>query len=210
MANYPPDRESTFDHEVDYLCNMAASGLRLDRPSLSGPIFSIARGLGQSGCPEKKFSSDSRIALIIPYHPLEETGGLEIGTRMIAQGLSQLGHRVEIISRGQYPDHDRSGNIETPEGIMVHGVGKGIEDINQYIFQNLGSNDVFQWMEIFPPVPEEPTNYNDKAEQQYLASVLLRAAGKRTYLYVATSGNVAKRGTNNPDWTGIRKSTPAG
>jgi len=50
--------------------------------------------------------------------------------------------------------------------------------------------------------------FNDKAEQQYLASVLLRAKGKRTYLYTATSSNVEKRGTNNPNWIEMRKHQP--
>lgn len=194
------EAEKNFNGELDYLCNLAASGRQLNETVLAESIYSIAKKIGNDFSGEKAFTDKSRIALVIPYNPLDETGGLEIGTRMIAQGISQLGNPVEIISRGYYPHHDWSGEYQTPEGITVHGVGSGIEEINQYLFQNIDLYEVIQWMEIFPPVPEKTEQYNDKAEQQYLASVLLRAKGKRVYLYTATSGNVKNRGTNNPDW----------
>jgi len=205
MTRRWPDRERIITGEIDRLCDMVAFGCRLNETPLSTHVYSVARGLKNNLRPEKRFTSESRIALVIPYHPLDETGGLEIGTRMIAQGLHQLGHLVEIISRGHYLHRDWSGEHQTPEGITVRGIGTGIEGINQFLFQHLSRYDVIQWMEIFPPVPEDPEQFNDKAEQQYLASVLLRAKGKRTYLYTATSGNVEKRGTNNPDWIEMRK-----
>ena len=149
--------------------------------------------------PSERFFS-RRIALIIPYNPLYETGGLEIGTMKFADGLTKLGNHVEIISRGEYANRDLTGTRVSPDGINIHGVGSGIEEIVPYIFKRHADFDVVQWMEIFPPVPEEKHVYNDKAEQQYLASIVLRALGTHTFLYVATSGNVTNRGVNNPNW----------
>jgi len=149
---------------------------------------------------EYPLSKKAKIALVIPYHPLYEIGGLEIGTMQIAKNLMKLGQKVEIVSKAVYPRKDFSGIFYTSDGIRVNGIGKGIEDIISFLFSKVHEYDVIQWMEIFPPIPEKPYIYNDKAEQQYLASVLLRFLGKKVYLYVATSGNVTSRGTNNPLW----------
>lgn len=166
-------------------------------------IYSLARQ--RVGSVDPLLPERAKIALVIPYHPLNEIGGLEIGTMQIARCLRDLGQDVEIISRAVYLDNDLSGVRMTPDGIKVHGVGRGIEDIVPFLLAREKHYDLVQWMEIFPPIPEDPEVYNDKAEQQYLSSVLLRSMGKRVYLYVATSGNVSKRGTNNDLWSKIHQ-----
>lgn len=191
------------------IAEQVINGQPINSYSITGSIYRLARELHRWPH-ERKLStlSSKRIALVIPYHPLYEVGGLEIGTRKIAKGLANLGHQVEIISKGQYEDKDLSGEMLTPEGITVHGIGHGVEQIIPYLMKSHDGFDIVQWMEIFPPIPEEPDIYNDKAEQQYLASVVLRSSGVETFLYVATSHNVRYRGTNNKNWSMTRVHQP--
>lgn len=149
---------------------------------------------------DRNLMGPKRVAMVIPYNPLYETGGLEIGTRKLAESLSKIGNTVEIVSRGIYPDKDLSGTLISPEGIKIQGVGSGIEEIIPYLLKRQNDFDVIQWMEIFPPIPEKDNVFNDKAEQQYLASIIFRKYGIHTFLYVATSGNVTNRGVNNSQW----------
>lgn len=176
-------------------------GISIDSPELMKQMEPIIASLKKrqtlSGEVKKK---EKKIALIIPYHPLYEIGGLEIGTRKIAKGLMRLGNDVEIISKGAYPDKDLTGRKVCPEGIFVTGIGSGIEEIIPYVFDRYSEFEIIQWMEIFPPIPEMKTVYNDKAEKQYLSSIILRSLGLKTFLYVATSGNVTNRGVNNKNW----------
>lgn len=178
------------------------NGRQINSKEIVEQIESLIQYFMENPNPPRLFDriSRKRIALIIPYNPLYETGGLEIGTMKFADSLTKLGNHVEIISRGEYANRDLTGTRVSPDGINIHGVGSGIEEIVPYIFKRHADFDVVQWMEIFPPVPEEKHVYNDKAEQQYLASIVLRALGTHTFLYVATSGNVTNRGVNNPNW----------
>ncbi len=194
----------------DEIISAVTGGEPVNSHALAASIYRIARELHEptTTTSHENNSSSLRIAMVIPYNPLYEVGGLEIGTRKLAEGLQKIGHHVEIISRGKYDDKNLVGEHQTAEGISVYGVGSGIEDIVPYLLQRSADFDVVQWMEIFPPVPELANTYNDKAEQQYLSSVLLRSQGVKTFLYTATSGNVKNRGTNNPDWSQTRKNQP--
>ncbi len=115
------------------------------------------------------------IGLIIPYNPLEEIGGLEVGTVRLAQAFKKLGHKPIIITKG------KSG---TRNGIIVEGK-KDIIEISNWLIKKC-SIDVVQWMEIFPG-PKE-------INIQCLTSCLLRYFGRRTFLMVATSKNLERRG----------------
>lgn len=115
------------------------------------------------------------IGLVIPYNPLEEIGGLEIGTVRLAQALKKLGHKPIIITKG------KSG---TRNGIIIKGK-KNIIEISNWLIKN-GSLDVVQWMEIFPE--------SEEINIQCFTSGLLRYFGKRVFLMVATSKNLERRG----------------
>jgi|GEM_PF-1644045 len=178
------------------------SGESILSPQIKMGIFRIARQMQFEGIQTTRPSGDisKQIALVIPYHPLYELGGLEVGTLNLAHQLKALGQSPVIISKGIYEDRDLTGKIHLEDGVPVYGIGKGIEDVSHFLLQHQEDFSVVQWMEIFPPIPETKETYNDKAEQQYLTSVLLRALGIKTYLYVATSGNVTNRGVNNENW----------
>lgn len=183
------------------------NGQKINSENIINQIEPLIQFVGNKSINNNKhyLNRKKNIALVIPYHPLYETGGLEIGTRKLAEGLRRLGNYVEIITRGKYLDKDLTGKIMSPEGIDICGVGSGIEEIIPYLLNRKNDFDVVQWMEIFPPIPEKKHIYNNKAEQQYLASIILRALGIHTFLYVATSGNVTNRGTNNPNWPNFEK-----
>lgn len=117
-----------------------------------------------------------KIALIIPYNPLEEVGGLEIGTVLHARTLIQFGHKAVIFTTGI------SGTIE---GVSVIGV-PDFPSLCMTLLSCGSEYDVFHWMEIFPDKKE--------AEIQGMTSGLLRSTGKKTILMVATSGNLHNRG----------------
>lgn len=189
--------------QTERVIRSIASGEVINSPENKTLIFGLARRM--SDFREVALSERARIALVIPYHPLYEIGGLEIGTMQISRCLKNMNQEVDIVSKAVYPDKNFSGITLTPDGIKVYGVGKGIEEIVPFLISKASQYDVIQWMEIFPPIPEDPDVYNDKAEQQYLASVLFRSMGKRVYLNVATSGNVSRRGVNNPSWGRIHQ-----
>lgn len=115
------------------------------------------------------------IGLVIPYNPLEEIGGLEVGTVRLAQAFKKLGHKPIIVTKG------KSGKSN---GIIIKGK-KSIVEISNWLIKN-GSLDIVQWMEIFP----EPEEINI----QCFTSGLLRYFGKRVFLMVATSKNLERRG----------------
>ncbi|MBD3208218.1 MAG: glycosyltransferase [Candidatus Nealsonbacteria bacterium] len=115
------------------------------------------------------------IALVIPYNPLEEIGGLEVGTVRLAQAFKKLGHKPIIVTKG------KSGKRS---GIFIKGK-KNMAEISNWLIKN-DRLDIVQWMEIFP----EPEEINI----QCFASGLLRHFGKKVFLMVATSKNLEKRG----------------
>jgi len=118
-----------------------------------------------------------KIALIIPYNPLEEVGGLEIGTVMHAKTLIQLGHEAVIFAPGV---------TGTTAGISVIGF-PDFPKLCLALLSHASEFDVFHWMEIFPGERE--------VEIQGMTSGLLRSLNKKTILMVATSGNLRNRGT---------------
>lgn len=182
-------------------------GEPINTPGNMADIFHICRTLSMNK--ESLPSTESnRTCFVIPYHPLYEVGGLEIGTMQIAKNFIRKGLQADILSKGIYPNVDLSGLHMTDDGIKINGAGRGISDIVQFLLVHHDEYGVIQWMEIFPPTPEQISVYNTNAEQQYLASVLLRALGKKVYLYVATSGNVTNRGVNNPNWISTKKHQP--
>ena len=119
-----------------------------------------------------------RIALVIPYNPLEETGGLEIGTVNLA---------IELKDRGTTPVIITKGKNGIKEGISIIGLPDMIR-ISQYLVERANEFDVIHWLEIFPDPGEVYT--------QALVSGLLRTLGKKVILMVATSGNLKNRGGN--------------
>lgn len=117
-----------------------------------------------------------KVALVLPYNPLEEVGGLEIGTVIHAKTLIQQGHKAVIFTEGI------TGTIN---GVSVIGFA----DFSKLCLALLSQSefDVFHWMEIFPGEKE--------VELQGMTSGLLKSVGKKTILMVATSGNMHNRGT---------------
>lgn len=120
-----------------------------------------------------------KIALVIPYNPIEETGGLEIGTLNLAKELKSLGVNPIIITKG------KSG---IKSGIEIIGLPNLI-CICQYLIEKVDEIDVVHWLEIFPESGE--------IYIQTLISGFLRTLGKKLILMVATSGNLRNRGGNN-------------
>ncbi len=118
-----------------------------------------------------------KVALIIPYNPLKEVGGLEIGTVMHAKTLIQQGHKAVIFTEGI------TGKID---GVSVIGF-PDFPRLCLTLLSHKAEFDVFHWMEIFPGEKE--------VELQGVTSILLKSAGKKTILMVATSGNMRNRGT---------------
>ncbi len=119
------------------------------------------------------------IILAIPYNPLEEVGGLEIGTLFYAKTLLSSGHQVLIVSKG------KSGNMN---GVPVIGF-TDFSRLCLYLINNEKNYDVLHWMEIFPEKGE--------VEIQGMTSGILRALGKTIVLMVATSGNMKNRGAGH-------------
>ncbi len=117
-----------------------------------------------------------KIVLAIPYNPLEEIGGLEIGTVRLARSLERIGHTTRIITKG------KSGSVE---GINIAGK-QNMAEICEWLVGNHKEFDILNWMEIFPDGGE--------IDMQCLASGLLRSFGKKVFLMVATSGNLKNRG----------------
>lgn len=115
------------------------------------------------------------IALVIPYNPLDEVGGLELGTVRLAVSLQELGHSVAIITKG------KSGNLNS---IAVKGY-TNFAELCRYLVSNQ-IYDVVHWLEIFPD--------KDDVDLQCMTSYLLRALGTNVVLMVATSGNLSTRG----------------
>lgn len=180
------------------ICTTQDRGFLLPKES----IYRLARYLPRPLI-SKDFNCQPRaIALVIPYHPLDEIGGLEIATLNFAHQMRIAGIEAKIISRGHYLKKDFSGVHYSTDNVPVLGFGSGIKDILLPLLRMAMRKefDVVQWMEIFPPIPEDPDVYNVNAEMQYLGSVLLRALGIKTFMYVATSSNVTNRGVNNPNW----------
>jgi len=116
-----------------------------------------------------------KIALIIPYNPLEEVGGLEIGALRLAKSFIDLGHEALIISKGI------NGQIGR---IKIIGF-KSMSRICSWLISET-TYDVFHWLEIFPGEGE--------LEQQIAVSETLKLSGKIVSLMVATSGNLRNRG----------------
>ena len=117
-----------------------------------------------------------KIVLAIPYNPLEEIGGLEIGTVRLARSLERIGHTTKIIAIG------KSGS---DEGINIDGK-QNMAEICEWLIRNHKDFDILSWMEIFPGSGE--------INMQCLVSGLLRSFGKKVFLMVATSGNLRNRG----------------
>lgn len=117
-----------------------------------------------------------KVALVIPYNPLEEVGGLELGTLVLAVDLIKCGHEAVIISKGQ------SGMMD---GVPIRGYSDFIS-LCRSLIVNSAEFDIIHWLEIFPGPGE--------IELQGMASGLLRAEGKKVILMVATSGNLETRG----------------
>jgi glycosyltransferase involved in cell wall biosynthesis len=117
------------------------------------------------------------IGLVIPYNPLEEVGGLEIGTLLLARDLIDSGHNAKIISKG------RSGELR---GVPICGYAD-FSQLCRGIISDSPELDVIHWLEIFPNPGE--------VELQGMTSGLLKALGKKVILMVATSGNLKMRGT---------------
>jgi len=189
--------KESLTYSPDIVLEQVISGEKINSPKIAQSVYRMARRISINN--EKNpddLLSVKRVAMVTPYHPLYEIGGLEISTRKLAQQLTELGHGVEIITKGLYPDSDQRGKQVSPEGISVHGIGAGIEEIVPYVLSRRKDFDIVQWMEIFPPVPESPEIYNDKAEQQYMASILLRSLGIKTFLNIASCGSVTNRGIN--------------
>lgn len=118
-----------------------------------------------------------KIVLAIPYNPLEEIGGLEIGTIRLAASLKQFRHDVRILTKG------KSGSVDC---VRIEGK-QNMKEVCEWLIKNHEKFDVLQWMEIFP----EPGEINI----QCLTSGLLRSYGKKIFLMVATSGNLKGRGS---------------
>jgi glycosyltransferase involved in cell wall biosynthesis len=116
-----------------------------------------------------------KIALVIPYNPLEEIGGLELGTMRLATSLQQLGHAPVVITKGQ------SGTFQN---IEVKGYASFAELCRHLI--SYQAYDIVHWLEIFPDKGE--------VELQGMTSCLLRSCGTKVVMMVATSGNLRTRG----------------
>ena len=118
-----------------------------------------------------------KIALAIPYNPLEEIGGLELGTIRHAAALSSCGCEVEILTKGA------SG---VKDGIIIRGF-VNLVDICRWLLAQSERYNVVHWLEIFPDQGE--------VEIQALCSCLLRSFGTKVVFMVATSGNLRTRGS---------------
>lgn len=117
-----------------------------------------------------------KIALAIPYNPLEEVGGLELGTVRLARALQEMGNKVCVVTKGQtgqYQDIDILGFPSFPA-------------ICRFLVSGDADFDVIHWLEIFPDPGE--------IELQGMVSGILRSLGKTVVLMVATSGNLKTRG----------------
>lgn len=118
-----------------------------------------------------------KIVLVIPYNPLVEIGGLEIGTVRLATALKKFGCNVRILTKG------KSGSIDD-----VHIEGKqDLKEICEWLIKNHEKFNVLHWMEIFPDLGE--------VNVQCMTSGLLCSFGKKVFLMVATSGNLKDRGS---------------
>ena len=117
-----------------------------------------------------------KIVLAIPYNPLKEIGGLEISTLRLADSLKNLGQDVRILTKG------KSGSVN---GIPIEGQ-KDMAAVCEWLVKNNRQIDVVSWMEIFPERGE--------AGMQCAVSETLRKLGKKTFLTIATLGNLEKRG----------------
>ncbi|MFA5746729.1 MAG: glycosyltransferase family 4 protein [Candidatus Paceibacterota bacterium] len=120
-----------------------------------------------------------KVVLAIPYNPLEEIGGLEISTLRLAGALKSLGQDVRIITKG------RSGFAK---GVSIEGY-QDMAAICDWLNKNYSQFDVVDWMEIFP----EP----GEISMQCAVSEKLRRRGKKTFLTIATLGNLEKRGSGD-------------
>jgi glycosyltransferase involved in cell wall biosynthesis len=118
-----------------------------------------------------------KIALVIPYNPLEEVGGLELSTVRYASSLIKAGMSATIITKGL-----SGSKAEVP----VVGLGNYIE-LCRYLLVHESEFDVIHWLEIFPDPGE--------VELQGMMSGVLRSFGKKIVLMIATSGNLRNRGT---------------
>lgn len=118
-----------------------------------------------------------KVALAIPYNPLEEVGGLELGTIRLATALFKCGCEVEILTKGV------SG---MKDGVMIRGFINLVEMCRWLLAQPERYN-VVHWLEIFPDKGE--------VEIQAMCSCLLRSFKVRVVFMVATSGNLKTRGS---------------
>jgi len=118
-----------------------------------------------------------KVMLVIPYNPLEEVGGLELGTLRLAKDMRRCGVETIIVTKGT------TGNFE---GISIIGF-PSLPEIGRYLINNLDIFDIVHWLEIFPDSGE--------VDIQAMISRLLRSFGKKVIFMVATSGNLENRGT---------------
>ncbi|MFA5184109.1 MAG: glycosyltransferase family 4 protein [Patescibacteria group bacterium] len=116
-----------------------------------------------------------KVALVIPYNPLEEVGGLEIGTMYLARDLRRCGVEPIIITKGQ---------TGASSGLLILGFSS-LTRICKFLLSDHESFDVIHWLEIFPGPGE--------VDIQLMASGLLRSLGKKVVMMVATSGNLRNR-----------------
>lgn len=118
-----------------------------------------------------------KIALAIPYNPLEEVGGLELGTIRLARALQEMGNTVRVVTKGQTGQYQNVDILGFPS----------FPAICQFLVGSEADFDVIHWLEIFPDPGE--------IELQGMVSGILRSLGKTVVLMVATSGNLKTRGS---------------
>ncbi|MFH0823847.1 MAG: glycosyltransferase family 4 protein [Pseudomonadota bacterium] len=118
-----------------------------------------------------------KVALAIPYNPLEEIGGLELGTLRHATALSKCGCEAEILTKGA---------SSVKEGVAIRGFADLVE-MCRWLLAKPNRYDVVHWLEIFPNQGE--------VEIQAMCSCLLRSFGTKVVFMVATSGNLKTRGS---------------
>ena len=118
-----------------------------------------------------------KVALVIPYNPLEEIGGMELGTLRHAVALSKCGCEAEILTKGANGVKD---------GVAIKGFVDLVE-MCRWLLAKPNRYDIIHWLEIFPDQGE--------VEIQAMCSCLLRSFGVRVVFMVATSGNLKTRGS---------------
>jgi len=115
------------------------------------------------------------VLFIIPYNPLDESGGLQNRTVRQAKALAKLGCRTEVWSTGQSGERD---------GVSV----RGFKSFGALLARVLSVKRyrVVHWMELWPNTA--------CVYLQHLTAYLQHLRGVRSVLTVATLGNMRSRG----------------